>query len=275
MSVFAAYARYYDLLYRDKDYAGEARFVSEQLRSGGSAGNTLLELGCGTGRHALSFAALGWDVLGVDLSAAMVTQAHQRRAAAAAPLQDRVTFTEGDVRSVRLQRTFDAAVSLFHVMSYQTAEADLSAAFQTAAAHLRTGGLFLFDFWHGPAVLADPPVIRIKRLRDEATELTRIAEPEHLPAAHVIRVNYDIFLKDRTSGLIAEIRETHVLRYLFIEEIARLLRAAGLELLQAGAWMDMARPLGPDAWYGCAIARRDTSGVKMGKEISAADIGER
>jgi SAM-dependent methyltransferase len=262
MSVFAAYARYYDLLYRDKDYADEARFVSEQLRGRGAAGNTLLELGCGTGRHALSFAALGWDVFGVDLSAAMVTQAHQRRAAAAAPLQDRVTFTEGDVRSVRLQRTFDAAVSLFHVMSYQTAEADLSAAFQTAAAHLQTGGLFLFDFWHGPAVLADPPVIRIKRLQDEATELTRIAEPEHLPAAHVIRVNYDIFLKDRASGQIAEIREAHVLRYLFIEEIARLLRAAGLELLQAGAWMDMVRPLGPDAWYGCAIARRENSARK-------------
>lgn len=64
MSVFDAYARYYDLLYREKDYAGEAAFVDQQLRKNGCAGSAMLELGCGTGRHAIELARLGWSLTG-------------------------------------------------------------------------------------------------------------------------------------------------------------------------------------------------------------------
>ena len=256
MSVFGLYARYYDLLYRDKDYAAEARFVSDELRSCGREGRTLLELGCGTGRHALAFAELGWSVVGIDLSAAMVERARDRWERASESVQRSVAFREGDVRNLRLDRQFDAAISLFHVMSYQTTDADLAAAFGTAAVHLRPGGLFLFDFWHGPAVIADPPTIRIKRLQDAATEVTRIAEPVVRPECNRVVVNYDIFLKDRASGQISEIREAHELRYLFISDLSRQLAAAGFALHHTSAWLDAEQPLGTDTWYGCAVARR-------------------
>ena len=45
MSVFGPYARYYDLLYRDKDYAAEARFVADLVRAHAPRANRLLELG--------------------------------------------------------------------------------------------------------------------------------------------------------------------------------------------------------------------------------------
>ena len=59
MSVFGLYSRYYDLLYRNRDYAREAAFVAEQLESAGLSGRHILELGCGTGTHAVLLAH-GW-----------------------------------------------------------------------------------------------------------------------------------------------------------------------------------------------------------------------
>lgn len=255
MSVFGLYSRYYDLLYRDKDYAAEARFVSDRLRASRAGVQTLLDLGSGTGRHAVAFAELGWEVMGVDLSPGMVAQAHERRRRAEASTQARLDFMEGDVRNVRVGRRFDAVVSLFHVMSYQTSAADLAAALATAAAHLKPGGLFFFDFWFGVAVLADLPTVRVKRWQDEELEVTRIAEPEMQRERNGVAVHYDIFLKERPSGLISEVREVHLMRYLFLPEISAGLEAAGLKLLQTSAWLDSRRPLGPDTWYGCALAQ--------------------
>lgn len=253
--VFDQYARYYDLLYRDKDYAAEALFVDERLRTHGGSGGTLLELGCGTGRHGVEFARLGYRVTGVDLSEGMVRQAEARAKDLPAGLGSRVRFSVGDVRTARLGGTFDAVLSLFHVMSYQTTDADLRAAIKTAAVHLKPGGLFLFDFWHGPAVVADPPVVRVKRLADAALEVTRLAEPDIQMAQKCVVVNYDIFLKDKATGRLSEVRESHPMRYLFLDELAGLLAEQGLAVVDSGGWRS-ARPLGPDTWYGFVVGLR-------------------
>ena len=50
--VFDAYARYYDLLYCDKDYAAEAGYVANHIRKLLPHTTHILELGCGTGAHA-------------------------------------------------------------------------------------------------------------------------------------------------------------------------------------------------------------------------------
>jgi ubiquinone/menaquinone biosynthesis C-methylase UbiE len=101
MNVFNHYARYYDLLYRDKDYAGEAAFVHQQLARAGRAGSTMLELGCGTGRHALEFARHGWSVTGYDLSEGMVEQAQRRAGEMVPALAEKLKFAVGDARRVR------------------------------------------------------------------------------------------------------------------------------------------------------------------------------
>src|SRR2546428_13493377 len=70
----AGYSAYYDLLYRDKDYAAEARFVAELVRRHGGrppAGVQLLDLACGTGRHLIELARLGMVVAGRDPAAAL------------------------------------------------------------------------------------------------------------------------------------------------------------------------------------------------------------
>lgn len=250
---FNAYAAYYDLIYRDKDYASETRYVESLIQRHCPGAREVLELGCGTGIHAVELARRGYAVMGVDRSSEMTTRAGQRAATAISRDGVPPVFSTGDLRDFRAQRKFDAVISLFHVMSYQVANRDLAAAMATAAEHLRPGGLFLFDCWYGPGVLTDPPVVRVLRLEDEASRVTRIAEPEHRPNENRVDVHYDIRV-ERADGT-DSIRETHPMRYLFAPEVDLMLELAGMERVGLYAWM---RETAPDAstWNACFVAAR-------------------
>ena len=77
--VFDSYARYYDLLYHDKDYAAESAYVASHLKRHSPRAARILELGCGTGAHAEHLARLGYAVHGVDQSETMLARAAARR----------------------------------------------------------------------------------------------------------------------------------------------------------------------------------------------------
>jgi len=67
-SVFSDYARYYDLLYRDKDYVAEAEYVAGLIHKFHSSTRNILELGSGTGIHASLLAEEGFTVPGIERS---------------------------------------------------------------------------------------------------------------------------------------------------------------------------------------------------------------
>jgi SAM-dependent methyltransferase len=251
MSVFGAYSRYYDLLYKDKDYAGEAEYIRQLVNAHHPRAKTLLDLGCGTGKHALLLAQAGYRVTGVDLSEEMLAAARASTATGVMP-----RFLQGDVRSVRIEEKFDVVVSLFHVMSYQRTNQDLKAAFETARQHLAPGGLFIFDCWYGPAVLTERPEVRIRRLADERVSVTRLAEPVLHPNQNLVDVNYHVLIKDQQSGAFEELRETHTMRYLFSPEVELLLEATGFRLVKAEEFMT-GQTLGTRSWTAVFVATLD------------------
>ena len=255
MSVFGNYARYYDLLYRDKDYAGEAQYVHQLIQRYAPGARSVLELGCGTGAHAVLLAGEGYRIHGVDLSTDMLERAEARLAEMPPELASRLEFSQGNIRKIRIGRSFDAVLSLFHVMSYQTTNEDLHAVFATVKAHLKPGGVFIFDCWYGPAVLSDRPAVRVKRVEDEEIAVTRVAEPVMYPNENCVDVNYQLFVKHKTGGTVEELHECHRMRYLFAPEIASLLAQEDLVLLHCEEWMT-GRPLGFDTWSTCFIARK-------------------
>ena len=229
--------------------------MHDRLIAHGSKGGDLLELGCGTGRHAMNFAELGWNVTGIDLSPVMVARAKQRAAKLAKTVRKKTAFSVGDLVKLRLGRKFDAVVSLFHVLGYQTSNQELSASMRTAASHLRPGGLFLFDFWFGPAVLTDRPAVRVKRFVDQAIEVTRISEPTMDPVRNVVSIDFDVLVEDRKTHLVHHIHETHHVRYFFFPELEQILAANGFKLATKGKWMSSDQ-LDFQSWYGWLAARR-------------------
>lgn len=243
---FDAYAAYYDLLYTEKDYASEARFVAEAIERWAPGSRRILEMGCGTGGHARELIALDYDVTGFDVSDTMLGFAHS---------VDGLACSEGDARTYRDGTTYDAVLALFHVMSYLTSDEDLSAGFATAAAHLGTGGLFAFDAWYGPAVLAQQPECRERTLDGSGFQVVRVATPDHHADVHRVDVHYDIEVTDRSTGARERFSEVHPMRYLFIDEVTRLLDASGFELLEAVGFGTGA-PLSDETWGAWFVGRR-------------------
>ena len=237
MSVFANYARYYDLLYRDKDYIGEAQFIHQLIQNHAPNAQSILELGCGTGNHAMLLAKEDYHIYGIDLSEEMLQQARDRLSNLTPDLASHLTFSSGDIRHIRLNQKFDVILSLFHVISYQTSNEHLQATFATVKEHLKPGGIFIFDCWYGPAVLSELPTVRIKRLENDEIQITRIAEPEVYPNDNLVDVNYQVFIKDKNNGSVDELQETHRMRYLFRPEVTLFLNSLGFTVVDCNEWI--------------------------------------
>jgi SAM-dependent methyltransferase len=247
-NIFNAYASYYDLLYKDKDYKSEGRYVVSLLNQNKLFSGSMLELGCGTGKHAAVFADLGFVTHGIDSSIFMIDQANDRKS-------DTNIFELGDVRSFRANKKFDAVVSLFHVASYQTKNRDLLDMFLTAATHLEKDGIFIFDFWNGSAVLSQKPTKRVKKMSDTNFEVVRTATPKLNSLQNTVNVNFDILIKSIKNNKSETIKESHLMRYLFIPELKYLLNESGFEVLESLSWLSNDK-LSVKDWQGLIVAKK-------------------
>lgn len=251
--VFQKYATFYDVYYRQKDYAAECRYVQDLFRKlAPTLPRTLLDLGCGTGSHDLIWSRAGLTVTGVDLSETMLAQARRK----AAEEGVRVEFLQGDIRRVNLGRRFDAVTSMFAVLGYLTANEDLEAALLAARRHLQPGGLFIFDAWHGPAVLSEAPQVREKSFpgAKEGQTIQRLVRPE-LDAFHH-RVNTHITVRQLQDGhVVEEIQESHLVRFFFPQEIAYFLRKTGFEVAFMGPFLALDGVPGLKDWNFTVVGR--------------------
>ena len=253
--VFQRYSAYYDLLYRDKDYAAEAAYVLRMLHSSVPTARTLLEFGSGTGRHGRLLADQRFDVFGVERSEMMAAAAKQSSGETKFTRGGKFDCIQGDIRTVNLGRTFDAVLSLFHVVSYQTSNSDLLHTFNSAARHLKPGGVFLFDVWHGPAVLRERPSVRVKRVEDDRTFLTRIAEPELDINAGVVTVRYSMLAESKVDRKLVKFGEEHRMRYLFPTEIDLLSRQSGFAIEQCEEFLT-GNPASEGTWGVAYVLRK-------------------
>jgi SAM-dependent methyltransferase len=263
MSIFDAYAAYYDLLYQDKDYKAECDFLEQIFARYAQAPiRTILDLGCGTGGHALLLGRQGYEVVGVDCSEKMLAAARVK-AASALERSNLVLseanvvpmFQPGDIRNLDLGHTFDAVIAMFAVISYQTTNEDLLAAFRTARRHLRPGGLFVFDAWFGPAVLTERPTDRVKIVEVNGRRIIRFASPVMDVTAHTVQVRYKV-LQLSKGQVVDEVDETHLVRFLFPQEVAYYLQEAGLELTKLCPFLALDRELTLRDWNMTVVARR-------------------
>lgn len=224
MEVFKDYAYYYNLFYGDKDYKKEAEQIKKLIEKYSTKKTTsILNLGCGTGRHDYELNKMGYSITGIDLSNDMIYIAKQG-------LAQNMQFEVGDIRSYIPQKKYDTVISMFHVMSYQTSNNDILSAMATANKALSTGGIFIFDTWYGPGVLSDKPTVRLKKVEDENHFFIRNANPVMYPEDNLVDVYYQILIIDKETSITKKIEEIHRMRYFFKPEIEFLLKQAGFSL---------------------------------------------
>jgi SAM-dependent methyltransferase len=255
MANFQRYSAFYDLLYQDKNYAAEAAYVARTIRDILPAARSILELGSGTGRHGRLLAGMGFDMHGIERSSEMVAVAQTMSRSASCDLSGSFSCEVGDICKAALGRSFDAVISLFHVISYQTTNQALQAVFQVAADHLAPGGVFLFDVWHGPAVLSERPAVRVKEVADRRYRVKRTADPALDTQRSTVKVVYHMECEDLSSGAIDRFSEAHLMRYLFPTEVDLLAQDCRLQPLKTEEFLT-GQPPSPSTWGVAYVLQR-------------------
>ena len=149
---------YYGILYGDRDQEEADAFIRRlegTLRAQPPA--TALDVACGTGRHSVVLAELGYDVLGIDLSAPSIAVAKRRT-------RPNLTFQVLDMRAIEWRERFDLAVNLFTSFGYFGDEDDERRVLGGIERALRPGGELVIDFLNAARTVAElVPAERIER----------------------------------------------------------------------------------------------------------------
>jgi SAM-dependent methyltransferase len=166
---------HYHRLYSHRDDREAVSFIDRLIaRLQPAAGADVLDLGCGSGRHARRLAAHGLRVTGLDLSAESLALARARAAADAGSLR----FVRQDMRQPFGDEAFDHVFSLFTSFGYFEDPADHLTVIRNMAASLRAGGGLVLDYMnarHAERYLTSNEIIR----RDRVTyRLTRWSDTE-------------------------------------------------------------------------------------------------
>ena len=229
METFQDYAYYYNAFYKDKNYEKEAKQIDGLIKKYMKHTRTIINYGCGTGKHDRELVKLGYVCTGIDVSQTMIELAQQNNKVLV--LDNLVDFEEADIRTYEPRKKYDVVISLFHVMSYQNSNVDILLAFKSARKALNKGGLFIFDAWYGPGVLSDKPVVRVKKVEDDRYRLVRIARPQMHDETNVVDVCYEVLVTSKETNETKIINEVHNMRYFFRPEIEYFLKDAGFELI--------------------------------------------
>ncbi|HTE33380.1 MAG TPA: class I SAM-dependent methyltransferase [Chryseolinea sp.] len=228
------YSKYYNLLYADKNYDNEVQYVDKLLKLYRPGAKTVLEYGSGTGGHGILLNKLGYNVFGLERSSEMAEVARSRGLACEV----------ADIVNFNLEKTFDACISLFHVMSYINDNDGLIKVFTNTKKHLAKNGIFIFDVWFTPAVLHQIPETRVKKIENDEIEVLRIATPAIDDVRNIVGVNYHILIRDKFTGQYEEFKETHNMRHFGVPEIELLANQTGFALVKAEEFLTGNTPSG-------------------------------
>ncbi len=207
------YSKYYNLVYKNKNYKSEVNYISRILRSEKKYIKNILELGSGTGAHAIYLLKKGFNLTCVEKSKDMIFNFKTK--------SKKIDIINNDLKKIRLKKKFDAVISMFHVINYMTKNQDLESFFRVASLHLNKGGLLLFDTWYYPAVAYKKPETVNKIFKDKNFKISRKAIPNQL-SAKIFKIKYLINILDLNNYKNFKFSEVHKIRAFDIKELDKV-----------------------------------------------------
>lgn len=242
---FKDYAKYYDLIYKDKDYRKEVDFIEEIFENIHNP-KKILEVGCGTGNYTRILLEREYEVTGVDISEEMLKIAREKCSC---------NFITGNITTVLIEDKFDACIAMFAVIGYITKNSDIIKALDNIRRHLKPNGIFIFDVWNGLAVMKMRPEQRIKEMEDNEIKIIRIAVPKLRPFDHICEVYYKLLIINKENNNFYEIDEKHVVRFFFPQEIKYYLENAGFDVLNICPFLNLKDRVDDNVWNFAVIAK--------------------
>jgi SAM-dependent methyltransferase len=251
--IFQDYSKFYNLLYSDKDYKKESEYILSKIEEFIPIKYeliSLLDIGCGTGKHLKYLTPKLNKAVGIDPSKSMIKIAKIENN------NESINFKIASAQNLQLNTKFDVIVSLFHVFSYQTNPTDLNLYLSNIYNHLKPNGLFIFDFWFEDAVIFQNPETRVKKIEDSNFKITRISTPKHEKNNKTVDVIFDIFVQNKLkNNKIKYMCETHKMKYFNTNNVEKLLNNYGYTVLKFEELITGNLP-NKDTWGVCCIAKK-------------------
>jgi len=213
--MFSESAAWYDHFYGGKDYAAEARRVTELIRRRRPVARTLLDVACGTGRH-LERLRQDFACEGLDLDDGLLAVARRRLPG--------MRLTRADMADFDLGRRFDAVTCLFSSVGYLGTVERLRAAVGAMAGHLEPGGVLVVEPWILPEAWIEGTTT-VEVVEDGDRKLVRVIASSRDGAMSTLRLHYAV----AGGGEVVSADERHELRLFTHDEYAAAFLAAGLD----------------------------------------------
>ncbi len=225
LATYEPLARFYDLFTRHDDYTRWCALLDDLLHRHGVPGKRLLDVACGTGKSTTAFRDLGYEVSGVDLSAAMIAKARAKEA------NRGISFRQGDMRGLPGPGSdHDVVLCMDDAVNNLIDDAELADALAGTARALRPGGLLVFDV----------NTLRTYRSWYACDEVTQEPDtvfvwqghcPRDHPAGGLARADLTVFARDGAGPLWRRFESPHVQRHHPEPLLRSTLRSAGLDVL--------------------------------------------
>lgn len=252
------FSKYYDAMYKGKDYSGEADFVVAAFNKYGSGRiRKILDVGCGTGTHSLFLAKKGFNVTGIDTSEQMINIAKSK---VNLTISERLSFECVDLNEYEA-RGFDLVISMFNVINHILTIPELLSFFKGIYEKLADGGVFVFDCWNGIAAVRDLPAaknsvididskIALKLYSSSTTDLFKLETD----------VSSKVAVFDKTDNKELEVIDLSYKHILWPPKVlSDLLAMAGLEIANTSKLFDMENPATADDWKITYICKKSAA----------------
>ena len=141
MASYGDFAYYYDMLTENVDYHKRCEYICGLLADNGVSEGILLDLACGTGTLSLLLSEKGYDVIGVDGSEDMLSQAQEKKM----EIADDTIFLCQKMEELDLFGTINAAVSTLDSINHVTDEEKVREIFRRVSLFMEDNGIFIFD----------------------------------------------------------------------------------------------------------------------------------
>jgi SAM-dependent methyltransferase len=234
----------YDALYGDLDV--DAQFYLASAKTYLPAAEKLLEIGVGTGRLTAHLLLGGHRVVGLDTSGRMLQLAAERFRG-----NDRLELVCGDVRTFHVEgASFPLVIAPYGMVAHLLTDADRLAAFRAIYAHLKPGGVFIFDdcpSWMQPSVATELRV-SVGQGDPDGEGSVRLMTNTVEAAAGSLSIRYDFIDRlDRSGRVLKRTVVRIVFRNIALADELELLVRAGFDRVDIlggfdGLPLDMANP---------------------------------
>ncbi len=213
----------FDELNYDEIKQGAGRELSEeQLLE--SEKNLVVDLGCGTGTLTGLMYRRGYDMIGIDVSDAMLDIAQKKR-------DDKgydILYINQDMRDLDLYSTVGTVYSVCDSINYLLNDEDVLRTFELVKKFLHPGGLFMFDF---NTVYKYEYVIADSTIAENREDCAFIWENFYDPEERINEYDLSIFMEQDEPGLFRRYVETHYQKGYTLGEMHAFLARAGLKVV--------------------------------------------